>query len=152
MAKSFWSKRNPATETTNYIRSVDAVSRPMAILLTLVGIVIIGGVLFGIFQGARWSFTKLSGNDIAAKPKNTISDSAENEVTTSNTSSTTPTPSVTVTSSTSTTTANSQATSVPKTNTTQLPQTGPTSNATIFVAVLVISYFLYRKKTLSADK
>lgn len=158
MAKSFWSKRNVGTDTTNYIRSVDAVSRPMAVLLTVVGIVVIGGLLFGIFQGARWSFAKLSGNDSSDSTEITsTTTSTDTTPGTHNTPETTPSNStITATSSTATTTPSASSTTVaPTTSTTanaskSLPSTGPSSNVAIFCGVLLVSYLAYRKKLLKS--
>jgi hypothetical protein len=46
MAKSFWSKRKDSMQTAGgYIKATDSVSRPMALLMTVVGILIVGGLL-----------------------------------------------------------------------------------------------------------
>lgn len=149
MALSFWKKRQSDQTSDSYIRSVNSVSRPISLILTVVGILLIGGLLFGVFQGARWSFNKLAGNDSpkVSRPSNV------SQPTTTSSSGSSAAPSVTATSSTSTNTPSSSSTSttsaaVPATNTQALPQTGPGSNTAIFLAVLLLSYFAYRHKSL----
>lgn len=148
---SFWSKRKESmNKAGSYIKATESVSRPTAFIMTILGILVIGGLFFGVFWGARWSFEKLSGSgDNDTKPKN-VAVSNSGSSTSSNTSGSTQT--VTETSSTSTTTPSTPApvtppASVPAT-TANLPHTGPGSTTAFFFAVMLISYLIYRKKQL----
>jgi cytoskeletal protein RodZ len=147
MAKSFWSKR------TNSMATASAVSRPMSLVLMVVGILIVGGLLFGVFQGARWAFNQLAGNDtVATNPSTQVEINSPSTNTSTPSVPATNTP-ITATSSTSTTkpstpAATSKPVAVPATNTQALPQTGPASNTAIFLAVLLISYIAFRKISL----
>lgn len=155
MAKSFWSKRTSTpTIAGDYQRPTGGVSGPMSIALIVVGILIIGGLLFGVFQGARWAFNQLSDDDtIATVPTSqgpttdttSTTDSSNTQITaTSSTTTTTP-------SATTATTPVVSTTTVPATNTQALPQTGPASNTIVFLAVLVISYLSFRKLSLKSQ-
>lgn len=157
MAQSFWSKRkNDMSTAGGYVKSTSAVSRPTALVMTVLGIVVVGGLLFGIFSAARWSFGKLADNDTTPKPANVATSNTTTSPSDNSTSNTNTAPSVTATSSTSTTTpsATSTTTSKPATTTpavvatANLPHTGPVSNTAVFVGLLVVSYLVYRKKLL----
>jgi cytoskeletal protein RodZ len=159
MGQSFWSKRNGTMSTAgSYIKATDSVSRPMAAVMAVVGILVIGGLLFGVFTGARWGFAKLAGTD--TKPKTTkVATNKTPKSTPSQTPSTqtepvaTPAPAVTATSSASTTTPSSTTTvnneGKAKTAPAAVPNTGPGSNAALFMGVLAVSYLVARRKQLN---
>lgn len=131
------------------MKATKAVSRPMAGAMMILGILVVGGLLFGVFWGARWSFDKLANNDSGSKPTTVATTNKPGGSTSSSTNVTTPT--VTATSSTSTTTPSTPApsTTVP-TTTSRLPYTGPAeNNAALFLGVFVVSYVIYRKKQTS---
>ncbi len=153
MAQSFWSKRkNDMSTAGGYVKSTSAVSRPTALVMTVLGIVVVGGLLFGIFSAARWSFGRLTDNDTTPKPANVATSNTTTSPSDNSTSNTNTAPSVTATSSTSTTTpsaAPKPATTTPAVvATANLPHTGPVSNTALFVGLLVVSYLVYRKKLL----
>ena len=61
MARSFWNKRKDSmNKAGSYIKATESVSRPTAFVMTILGILVIGGLFFGVFWGARWSFYGLS--------------------------------------------------------------------------------------------
>lgn len=151
MAKSFWSRRKDSIQNASgYIKATDSVSRPTALLLTLFGILIVGGMLFGVFMGTRWAYGKLTDSDSGSKAPATVSVAppAPSSSTPSNTATSNP---VTVTSSTATTAPSTPpvATVTTPVAGADLPNTGPGSTTGLFFATLIISYLLYRKKLLS---
>jgi hypothetical protein len=152
MARSFWSKRADSQVAGDYPSTSVAQSRPRSILFAVVGILIVGFLLFGIFQGARWTFGKLAGTETTVVERDNNNSSNDGVATTNpsrptNTPVPTPAPDpVTETSSTTTTTPNRPV--VPPTNTQALPSTGPASNTAIFFGVLLVSYLISRKKSL----
>ncbi len=157
MAQSFWSKRKQDIQSAgSYVNDTNSVSRPMAALLTVAGILIVGGLLFGIFAGTKWVITELTddntsnvatiddGNDNIPvnTPGTTTTPTPATQPTPTTTSTTTPSPSITATSSAST---NIPSTPAVKT----VPNTGPRENyLMIFLATSIVAYFIYRKKLL----
>ena len=158
MARGFWSKRkNDITIASNYMQATDSVSRPSAIFMTILGILIVGGLLFGVFSGTRWVYGKLSNRD--SKPTVSVVKNDNNPTATSLNTSNSETsnagtestgPKVTVTSSTSTNTPSSTTTPA-STTATKLPQTGPESQLSVFIAAAIIGYLIYRKRTISKN-
>jgi hypothetical protein len=156
MAQSFWSKLFGSTSVDNEYTSYEGgalqPNKANGILLTIAGILLVGGLLFGVFNGARWAYNKIAGDNTT----NTVS-----------TIDSTNAPDVTVTSSTSTDTPQvatatpaapvevavpaSAATPALSTGTApaKLPQTGPMDYTVVFVPILAIGYLAYRKKLLS---
>ncbi len=58
---NFWdNRRGEVTEAQDYLRATDNVSRPMALLLSLVGFLVVFAVVFSLFLGGRWLFNRLS--------------------------------------------------------------------------------------------
>jgi hypothetical protein len=139
------------TTAGGYIQATDAVSRPTAILMTIFGILLVGGLLFGIFSGTRWAYGKLTDKS----GKTTITQTTK---TPASTTTTTKGPSITATTSTATTTPSTPAVTPPTAtapvvattpvNTSKLPQTGAGSNIGVFVTLTVLGYIAYRKKLL----
>lgn len=158
---SFWKRRkNTMSAPVAEYNQPAPNTRTRNIITSVVGIIIIGVLFFGVFSAARWSFEKLS--DSGAKPATvSTSDSPESKPTTP---SGTGTPPVTVTSSTSTTTPSSSSSpstgstsaGAPTTSTTSssttstLPHTGPESIVPFFFSALILSYLVYRKKQLNS--
>ena len=153
MAQGFWSKRKETITTAgSYIKATSSVSKPAAIAMTIVGILLVGGLLFGIFTGTKWAYSALIGKDTNVVTTSTTTDTGPSITETSSTSTTTP-------SSTPTTTAPPTqptpivAVATPTTVTSnKIPQTGPGSNTLFFFATAFIGYALYRRKTLSNQK
>ena len=89
MAQSFWSKRKQDIQSAGgYVSDTNSVSRPMAALLTVAGILIVGGLLFGIFAGTKWVITELTDDNTS----NVATIDEGNDSAPVNTPSTTPTP------------------------------------------------------------
>lgn len=117
------------------------VQTPGAIALTIVGILIVGATLFGIFRGSRWAFSKIATTDTPNKSTSQTTDQPTKE-------------GVTITSSTNTTTSSAPAapapatsptsTSVTPSNTNSLPQTGSGNYGLMFVGLMVIAYMTSR--------
>ena len=155
MAQSFWSKRKKdMTSIGSDGKATSGVSRPTAALMTVLGIIVVGGLLFGIFSAARWSFGKLADNDATSKPANVATSSTSPNSSDDSNSNTNTTPSVTTTSSTSTTTPSSTSSTTPTIKpvtpapTANLPHTGPVSNTALFIGLLIVSFLIYRKNLL----
>jgi len=154
MARSFWSRRKESINNAGtYIKATEAVSRPTAFIMTVLGILVIGGLFFGVFWGARWSFEKLSNSGNNDKGSSSVAVNTQNPSNSSN-GSNSPSASkpVTETSSTSTTAPSTPSpvttpATIPAT-TNSLPHTGPGSTTAFFFAVMLISYVIYRKKLL----
>ena len=150
MARSFWSKRKDSmNKAGSYIKATESVSRPTAFVMTILGILVIGGLFFGVFWGARWSFEKLSGSGDNGKKSSDVAVNTPSSNPSNGTSTSKP---VTETSSTSTTTPSAPKptpapANVPATST-NLPHTGPGSTTAFFFTVMLISYLAYRKKQL----
>ena len=155
MAQSFWSKRKQDIQSAGgYVSDTNSVSRPMAALLTVAGILIVGGLLFGIFAGTKWVITELTddntsnvatideGNDSAPVNTPSTTPTPATPPMQATPPATTPSPSITATSSTST---NTPSTPAVKT----VPNTGPRENyLAIFFATTLVAYLVYRKKLL----
>lgn len=61
---AFWNRQKQDYEAASaYLRSADSVSRPMAILLSLLGFLIILSVVAGAFFGGKWVYGRLWGDD-----------------------------------------------------------------------------------------
>lgn len=154
MAQSFWSKRKATIDTAGgYIKAADSVSRPTAVIMTLLGILIVGGLLFGVFTGTKWAYSKLTddGNNVATTQKGTTN-SGPSITATSSTSTTTPSPATTTPAPTTPTVAQPTTTPAVVATTTvpskKIPQTGAGSNTTLFISVAVLGYILYRRRAL----
>jgi cytoskeletal protein RodZ len=157
MAQSFWSKRKDSvSKAGGYIKAADSVSRPTAILMTVLGILVVGGLMFGIFSATRWAYTQIAGKKdnttITQGPSitetsstSTTTPSTDNASSTTNTQATAPsTPVATTTPSTSTAPATSASTN------SSLPKTGAGSNALLFVALVCVSYAVYRRRQINS--
>lgn len=153
MARSFWSKKkDQLAGATSYTNASSAVTKPASAFATILGVLLVGVVLYGVFWSARWGFGKLLGNDDT--PKVTLGGNTSGDTLTPDTTQNTP---ITATSSTSTTTPSAQN---PPTNTpsvvsagpapTTVPNTGAGTNMAVFFTVLGASYILYRKKSLNS--
>lgn len=51
--------RNRTSEAENYLRATDTVSRPIAFMMTLAGLIIVAALLFMVFLGGRWAYTSI---------------------------------------------------------------------------------------------
>lgn len=165
MAQSFWSKRKDSvSKAGGYIKAADSVSRPTAILMTVLGILVVGGLMFGIFSATRWAYTQIAGkkDNTTVTQGPSITETSSTSTTTPSTSSQTSSPNTTPTtpapaSSTSTASSTATSTQTPVSTTTQtvaatsnLPRTGAGSNALLFIALVCISYALYRKRQINS--
>jgi hypothetical protein len=154
MAKSFWSKRTDQTGmTTGYNTTPGSVSGLTGLLLTIAGILLVGGLLFGVFNGAKWAYNKIAGTDSSSY---TAVDDNKTITATSSTSTGSSTGSGSTTPATTPATAPIVATapSTPATSTTsttsakKLPQTGPNDWMLIFAPIFAVSVLAYRGKLL----
>lgn len=155
MARSFWSKRKDNLQTTaSHVKNTNSVSRPTALLLTLVGILIVGGLLFGVFTGTRWIIAKVSEEDVATTATTSTTTTQPPSSTNTQPTQTNPAPvggpSVTATSSTTTTTPSTPAatTTQPLSANTSLPNTGPGNYLGVFIAVALLGYLAHYARTL----
>lgn len=159
MAKSFWSKRKDSMQTAGgYIKATDSVSRPMALLMTVVGILIVGGLLFGVFATTRWAVGKITNDDTSTisstdnGSNNNGSSTPNSGGTGTNTAQVAPGPSITATTSTSTTTPSAPTptpvATPPATTASAIPRTGSSNYISVFMAIALLGYLAYRKKQL----
>lgn len=128
-----WAKRRAAVrDAENYLKATDVVSRPMAILMSIVVFIIIGSILYSVFLGGRWVYDKVRGDEPVATVT-TQQDAPGDSANTENvqqefpaiegannqqsTNSSNPAP--------FTTTAPAATTTVPNTGTSAIPNTGP---------------------------
>ena len=157
MAQSFWSKRRSSAEAAgNYLKATDSVSRPTALIITILGILLVGGLLFGVFSGVRWAYTRLTNDSdtVATTSTSGPTNSGDNRPAASQPPAPTPqTPpssgSITATSSTTTTTPSSPQASTTTTTPSRVPNTGPTENyIALFSLVAVTAYFVLRRRSL----
>ncbi len=59
-----WSKRRKMVkDAENYLKATDVVSRPVAVLMTVIAFIIIGLLLFSVFLGGRWAYHKIKGDE-----------------------------------------------------------------------------------------
>jgi hypothetical protein len=133
-----WFKKNPNQQTTikEYWQATDAVSRPMAIFLTLLIMFICLAVLFSLFMGGRWLYHNISNQnntlvevtdgsgitDIGTSSSSTASSSANGgNKTIGSTVKATPSPTIKPTPATSV----SNNSPLPGTGPGELPNTGP---------------------------
>ncbi len=147
---SFWSRSRDNLQTNSG-------QRVGGLLGTIIGILIIGGLLFGVFMGSRWLYAKLTDD----QPNNIATQNTDNSSSTgqtsngSSTSDQSPSGSQSQSAGSSQTQNGGQATIVASGASTSTPQavpnTGPTENyLLIFFSVSIIAYIAYRKKLLSS--
>lgn len=172
------SKKNKETrvsEAQSYLRDTDRVSRPMAILMSLLAFLAVFAVVFSLFLGGRWLYNTLkerSGSEDSETTQATgdggISDDTPVTVVSNTQDSTGPSVTVVNGDGASSTTAPSTSSSsssldstVPATvigsegqssaATTALPRTGPASNMLIAAGTVVIAgvthSYVSRKKS-----
>ncbi|MEM6997277.1 MAG: hypothetical protein AAF413_00015 [Patescibacteria group bacterium] len=149
---NFWNRgRDGVNDAQDYLRSTDHVSRPMALLLSLFGFLLVFAVVFSLFLGGRWLWNKLTEDN--SNDRDTVQTVTAPSTTSSSDS--TDGPSVTVvdneTDTDSSSTSDDDSTSETTTDdadadendkspaATSLPRTGPTENALALVAVTVIA-------------
>jgi cytoskeletal protein RodZ len=139
----------------DYLQATSSVSRVSALLMTVVGIILVGALLFGTFWGARWAYAKLTDTDpkTVSAPNtapNTSPNTPTNQTTPQPSTPTPPTnnPSITATSSTSTTTPTSPAPQPAQNRPASVPNTGAGSNIALFTSLLALSYLVARRKML----
>lgn len=160
-----WFKRskNPYA-TDDYLQTAETVSRPMAVLYTIIMVFVVGALAFSVFFGGRWLYEHLDGsnkstttvveNPITTTPVNGATSSAETS--SGKPSSGSSSSSNNTTASSSSQSQSSNATSQGSTATTQatvaadsIPATGPTETLMVFiVSVMVgtVAYQLYVRK------
>lgn len=150
MARSFWSKKkDDLIKGASYTRPSDAVARPNSLFSTILGILFVGLLFFGVFWAARWGYTQLT--DDSPKPVAVNQDPNANgpEITeTSSTSTQTPSTTPVPTPSASTPAPNTTPQTGPTTTPAAVPNTGAGSNVALFFAVAVVSYLVYRRANL----
>lgn len=144
MAQSFWSKRQ---QTGSYAQS--GTSNARVWVVTIVGIFIVGLLMYGVFAGSKWAYSRLTSPD---RPVASTQNTPGEGPTTSSTQAPTPTaPTTTIAPSTSPVTiTSSTTTSTPQTasqpNGNALPNTGPGNWGALFVVSSSLAYVLYRRK------
>ena len=167
-----WFKRTKdPLVTDDYLQTAETVSRPMAIIYTIVMVFVVGALAFSLFFGGRWLYQNLDGSDktkptvvnnpITTTPPATTSGtngSGSTAITSATTgqasqpAATTPTGGTTTNTTkpaaTSSTSANQPAT---QTAARAIPATGPAETMAVFVAAIAIGVFghqLYLRKRL----
>jgi cytoskeletal protein RodZ len=120
--------------------------------MTVLGILIVGGLLFGVFTGTKWAYGKLTDDGKGVATTGQTTTSGPSITATSSTSTTTPSPATTTPTPVAPTVA--QPTTTPTVVATaaapskKIPQTGAGSNTALFISVAVLGYFLYRRRAL----
>ena len=66
MIKEWFRRRKMMSEAGSYLKATDVVSRPIAIVLTVLTFLIVGGLLYGAFLGGKWVFERFSNDDTPA--------------------------------------------------------------------------------------
>jgi len=127
-----WSKRRASVKNAeNYLKATDVVSRPMAILMSLVALIIIVALLYSAFLGGRWAYNKIRGNDSHVATTVTIPAAPGASANTENVQQEFPAinngqPKTAAEANTTiTTTAPAASTVIPNTGPTVIPNTGP---------------------------
>jgi cytoskeletal protein RodZ len=110
-----WFKRDPVTSAGEYIKSADSVSRPMAVILSMIVFLVIAAAVFVIFLSIRWVYDRFNSNN---KPTTTSQQSSNLAPVAS------PSPAKTSSSNSKTTTQTTSATTQTPVTT---PNTGPSS-------------------------
>jgi cytoskeletal protein RodZ len=160
MAQSFWSRRKKQADTAgSYMQATASVSKPMALASTLIGILLIGLLLFGVYKGARYAIdTYRDGRDpstVATQESSTSDESSEASSTNDQSASTEESSSASTDESTvqgNTITVTSSTASQPAaSNAETVPNTGPTENyLAIFFSVAVLAYAATRRRQLQS--
>ena len=154
--------------TDDYLQTTDTVSRPMALIFTLLIVFVVGAVAFSLFLGGRWLFQNLDGSNApkvqvvenpitvttpsaASTSSNTTSNSSGSTSSASQTKPSTTTSTAASTSSTATQTATSTPTTGPSTTAESIPATGPTEVLGVFIVTMLLATFAHnvwlRKKS-----
>lgn len=69
-----WRKqRKLMRDASSYVRATDAVSRPVAVLMTVVGFLIILVLLAALFLAGRWTYRQLTKDNTAQQTTQTTS-------------------------------------------------------------------------------
>lgn len=58
-----WRSKKVIDEAEDYLKATDAVSRPMAIFVTLSAIIIIAALVFTLFLGGRWVYNQFKDDE-----------------------------------------------------------------------------------------
>ncbi len=152
----FWQRtRNWLTAPTKYIQTTDSVSRPMAVLMSLLAVFGIIAIMIGIFFVGTWGYDQIAGKSSKpANPVSGISKPSEPAIDKNPSSGNSTTPSAPSGNS----TAGQNQTSVAPTATNQssansgVPNTGPGNLFGLFIAASIIGalahkLYLYRRRT-----
>jgi len=143
VAQSFWSKRHQAS---NFAQS--GANNARVWVVTLVGIFLVGLLMYGVFTSSRWAYSRLTGPDSpVASTQNTpdeepVAGSTQAQTPTAPTTTAPSTSPVTITSSTTTRTPQTTSQSTSST----LPNTGPGNWGALFVVSSSLAYVVYRRK------
>ena len=57
--RSWFKKSGERLSVKEYFKHTDAVSRPLAVVMTLIILFICGAVIFGLFLGGRWVYRQI---------------------------------------------------------------------------------------------
>lgn len=140
--------------TDDYLRTTDTVSRPMALVYTLLIVFVVGALAFSIFLGGRWLYQNLDGSnesqtvEVVENPITTTPPTAASTTNGSNESNNTASPASnagtasSVAQNTSSATASSSSSSVPATGAAKpesIPATGAVDTIMIFVVVVIFA-------------
>lgn len=134
-----WSKRRAAVkDAESYLKATDVVSRPMAILMSLVAFIIVGSLLYSVFLGGRWVYEKVKGNETSVATVTPAPAAPGDSANTENIQQEFPaitgpnnqqpantTPFTATAPAASTTTPNTTPTGIPNTGPSTIPNTGP---------------------------
>jgi hypothetical protein len=60
----FWQRtKDSITAPAQYIQTTDSVSRPMAVMMSLLGIFLVGALIVGLVFAGRWGYEQITGKD-----------------------------------------------------------------------------------------
>ena len=142
MAK-FWQRaKDQLTAPAKYIQTTDTVSRPMAVMMSLVMLLIVIAVILGIFFAGKWSYSQIANKSTKPnKPAAVVSVKEPAKPAKSSESQNTQ-----ATNSSVGTNANSPATDTAQQSTTSsaVPNTGPQNLVILFVLSTFMGALIYR--------
>ena len=76
--KLFNKKQKNMSDAEAYLRSTDTVSRPTAILMSLVAFLVVFAVVFSLFLGGKWLYDRYSDNETTVKVDETTQNETSN--------------------------------------------------------------------------
>lgn len=160
---SWFRRTNKSSAETDYLQTTETVSRPLALVFTIIIVLVMAAAVFSLFLGGRWLFQHLDGSDkpdttlIVTNPitettpsaSSTSSDNSSNASTNTSGSQNTSnnTASSTAANSSNTTTNTTQATNTSTTSSssaaTSIPATGTSETAFVFVVTVLLGFIVH---------